>query len=220
MGRSGAQSTVDEVAHLPAGLSQLEIRPLRSLPGQSAARADAGGSPTLISRSANRMAQLLCGPYCARSLRSGRICGRQQTHIFWYFTLVALGPVFCSVSSARGCAMRGRAAAVWNAGRICRFDAVVFFSNILGNAALITPDCGAAALGVAGGYCFCGLVSRWPLDQRPRRGDFGPRGIDQVDLDRALRLMAPDRRRLGRGQLHCRPKTPCDTGARSRKSRR
>lgn len=80
---------------------------------------------------------------------------------FWYFTLARWACIPLSLLAAWICFAWSRELYGTPAALIA-LTLWCFCPNVLGNSALITPDSGAAALGVASGYCFW----RWLRDVR------------------------------------------------------
>jgi len=152
--------TIDEVAHLPAGISHLlfarfdlyRVNPplVRSVAAIPVVVAGAKTDWSSYSFDPGNRAEFAVGDAFVKA---------NGAKVFWYFTLARWACIPFSLVGGYFCYRWARwlygpapgivAAALWS-----------FSPNILGNAAMITPDAGAAALGVMCGYCF----HRWLAD--------------------------------------------------------
>ena len=157
-----ASPTVDEVAHLPAGLSHWKFSRFDLYRVNPPLVRMLAAAPLLFLDPQTEWRNYYVGPYSRQEFTIGSDFAEvNKTHIFWYFTLARWACIPLSLIGAWVCYAWSRALY----GTPAAFIALTlwcFCPNILGNAALITPDCGAAALGVASGCCFW----RWLRDAR------------------------------------------------------
>lgn len=152
--------TIDEVAHLPAGISHLlfarfdlyRVNPplVRSIAAIPVVVAGAKTDWSAYSSDPRHRAEFAVGEAFVKA-NGGKV--------FWHFTLARWACIPFSLVGGYFCYRWAR----WLYGPAPGIVAVAlwaFSPNILGNASMITPDAGAAALGVACCYCF----HRWLVD--------------------------------------------------------
>jgi hypothetical protein len=146
--------TVDEVAHLPAGVSHWKFRRFElyrvnpPLIRMIAAAPLLGADPQIdwsaFSEQPYDRPEFSIGPAFVRS---------NGQRIFWYFTWARWACLPVSVLGAWACYRWGKECYGAVPG-LLSLALYTFCPNLIGNAALITPDAGAAAFGVLAGYCF------------------------------------------------------------------
>ena len=110
--------------------------------------------------------------------------------VFWYLTIARWACIPLSLIGGWYCYQWSKELYGSGSG-IVALVLWCFCPNILGNGALITPDVGAAALGVAAAYYFWRWLICAGMDGCPG-GRFNPRagGTHKIDLDRSIRPVA------------------------------
>ena len=152
--------TVDEIAHLPSGIAHLEFGSFDLYRVNPPLIRMIAAVPMLFQPVKVDWSSFSDSAYARPEFSIGhsfvRSNGRQ---IFWYFTLARWACVPLSLLGAWVCYRWGRECF----GGVSGFVSLVlyvFCPNILGYASLITPDLGAAALGVLAGYRFWHWLKR------------------------------------------------------------
>jgi hypothetical protein len=157
-----ASPTVDEVGHLPAGLSHWKFSRFDLYRVNPPLVRMLAAVPLLFLEPHTEWRNYYVGPYSRPEFTIGSdFAAANKSDIFWYFILGRWACLPLSLIGAWVCYSWSRELY----GTPAAFVALIlwcFCPNILGNAALITPDCGAAALGAASGYFFW----RWLCDAR------------------------------------------------------
>ncbi len=152
--------TIDETAHLPSGLSHWEFRRFDLYAVNPPLVRMVAAIPVLFS-DAKRDWSLYTTD---RSHRQEFVVGRDFVRlngdrIFWYFTIARWACIPFSILGALMCArwagqLYGEWASVGAATLWC------FSPTVLGHGQLITPDVGAAAVGLAASYAYWRFMTR------------------------------------------------------------
>jgi hypothetical protein len=149
-----ASPTVDEVAHLPAGLSHWKFSRFDLYRVNPPFVRTLAAVPLLFLDPQTDWRSYYVGPSSRPEFAIGAdFAAANRTDILWYFTLARWACIPLSLIGAWVCFSWSRELYGTPAGFVA-LTLWCFCPNVLGNGALITPDCGAAALGVASGYCF------------------------------------------------------------------
>ena len=154
--------TIDEVAHLPAGISHLLLARFDLYRVNPPLVRSVAAIPVVVAGAKTDWSSYSIAPGNRAEFAVGEAFVKANgAKVFWYFTLARWACIPFSLVGGYFCYRWARwlygpapgvvAAALWS-----------FSPNILGNAAMITPDAGAAAFGVMCGYCF----HRWLADPR------------------------------------------------------
>ena len=139
--------SVDETGHLPAGISHWTLGEFDLYRVNPPLVRMVGALPVVLAFPEADWSKYTSSPYARTEFTIGHEFGRANgARTFWYFTLARwscisfslIGGYFCFrwASDLHGSTSGIVAACLW-----------CFSPNILGNAAMITPDVGAAALG-------------------------------------------------------------------------
>lgn len=154
--------SIDEVGHLPAGLSHWHLGRFDLYRVNPPLIRLVAALPVLLARPATDWSRLAEGDQGRPEFRMGEEFIAANVHLsFWYFTLARWSCIPFSLLGGFICFLWARDLY----GRLAGFLALTlwcFCPNVLGNAQMITPDVGAAALGVTAGYTF------WRWLRRPR----------------------------------------------------
>ncbi len=156
--------TVDEVAHLPAGLSHWKFSRFDLYRVNPPLVRMLAAVPLLVLNPKTDWSSYDEAAYSRPEFSIGSdFAAANGMEIFWYFTLARWVCIPLSLAGAWVCFSWSRELY----GTPAAFIALTlwcFCPNVLGYSALMTPDSGAAALGVASGYFFW----RWLRDARWR----------------------------------------------------
>src|SRR5262245_12463839 len=151
---------VDEVAHLPAGLSHWKLNRFDLYRVNPPFVRMLAAVPLLFCNPQTDWRNYYEAPYSRQEFLIGEdFAAANGTDVFWYFTLARWACLPLSLLGAWICFSWSHELYGTPAG-LTALILWCFCPNVLGNSALITPDSGAAALGVASGYLFW----RWLRD--------------------------------------------------------
>ena len=152
--------TIDETAHLPSGLSHWEFRRFDLYAVNPPLVRMVAAIPVLFSDARRDWSHYTVD----RSRRQEFVVGRDFVRIngeriYWYFTMARWACIPFSILGALVCArwagrLYGGWAGIGAAGLWC------FSPTILGHGQLITPDVGAAAVGLAASYAYWRFMTR------------------------------------------------------------
>jgi len=146
--------TIDEVAHLPAGLSHWKFGRFDLYRVNPPLVRMLAAVPLLFLDPKTDWSAYNEAPYARPEFSIGTAFTKANgTETFWHFTLARWACIPLSLTGAWICYRWARDLSGGPAG-LFALTLWCFCPNILGNGALITPDAGAAAMGVAAGYCF------------------------------------------------------------------
>jgi len=156
--------TLDEVAHLPSGLSHWQFGNFDLYNVNPPLVRMLAAVPLLVTDPKTDWSPFDSGPFARSEFAVGRsfveVNGPES---FWYFTLARWACIPLSLLGGYFCWRWGRELFGVSAG-LMALTLWCFSPNILGNAAMITPDAGGAALGVMAGYFFWRWLHQcdWP----------------------------------------------------------
>ena len=152
--------TFDEVAHLPSGLSHWKFGRFDLYRVNPPLVRLVASLPMLLVDPKTDWSGFTEAPYARPEFTIGtNFVNSNGFDVFWYFTLCRWACIPFSLIGGWICFRWARDLYGAAAG-IVALVLWCFCPNILGNGALITPDTGSAALGVAAAYCFW----RWLRD--------------------------------------------------------
>ena len=152
--------TLDEVAHLPAGMSHWTFGRFELYRANPPLVRSVAAIPVLLSNPKTDWSSFHDGPYSRSEFSIGSdFVKANGMRSFWYFTLarwacIPLSLVGGWVCFRWACDLYGRWGGMW---ALCLWS---FSPNIIASAAQITPDAAAAAAGCLAGYAFW----RWLRD--------------------------------------------------------
>lgn len=156
--------TLDEVAHLPAGLSHWTFGRFDLYRVNPPLVRMVATIPVLLADPETDWSGYYDSPYSRSEFGVGRqFITTNGYRSFWYFTLARWACIPLSLLGGWFCFLWGRALYGTGAGLLA-LTLWCFSPNILGNAGMMTPDAGAAAFGVMAGYAF------WCWLRRPNWG--------------------------------------------------
>lgn len=146
--------SIDEVGHLPAGLSHWQLGQFDLYRVNPPLVRMVATLPVLLAKPTVDWAPLSQGGAKLTHLHMGdKLITDNGSRSFWYFTLARWACIPFSLLGGFICYL-------WASGLYGRLAGLLaltlwcFSPNILGNAQMITPDTGAASLGVAASYAF------------------------------------------------------------------
>jgi hypothetical protein len=173
--------TLDEMAHLPAGISHWEFGRFELYRVNPPLVRMLAGLPVLWTGAEKDWGDYTDAPFARPEFGVGRkFCELNGLATFWYFTLARWACIPLSLIGGFVCyrwarTLYGTPAGLWALSLWC------FSPNILGNASMITPDAGAAALGVAAGYLFW----RWLKEPHWSSALFAGLGLGAAELTKS-----------------------------------
>lgn len=145
---------LDEVAHLPAGISHWELGRFELYRVNPPLVRMIAAIPLLFTDVKTTWDEFSENPLLRPEFSIGRQFFRNNGEIaFWYFTLARWACIPLSLLGGYVCFRWARELYGVEAGFVA-LTLWCFSPNILANAAMITPDAGAASLGILAGYCF------------------------------------------------------------------
>jgi hypothetical protein len=146
--------SVDEVAHLPAGLRHLRKCTFDIYQVNPPLVRLIAASPLLLCSPQTDWTYMSDAPYARTEFATGiRFCNLNAPNVFWYFTIARWACI--PLILAGGYAVYRWSADLYGWRSACIATTLWCFSpSILGNGGMITPDAAAAALGVLASYCF------------------------------------------------------------------
>jgi len=156
--------TLDEVGHLPAGLSHWQFANFDLYHVNPPLVRMVATIPLLFARPVTDWSGFNPGPWERSEFAIGTaFLYANGSDSFWYFMLAHWACISLSLLGGYFCFRWGRELYGDRAG-LMALALWCFSPNVLGNAAMITPDAGAAALGIGAGYAFWRWLQRkdWP----------------------------------------------------------
>ncbi len=148
---------VDEVGHLPSGLSHLELQRFELYRVNPPLVRSVAALPLLFTRPEIDWTPVLVGSARCPEFELGReFISANGSRAFWLFTLARWECIPFSLVGAIVCYLWARELHGHTAGMLALI-LWCFCPNILGNAQTIMPDTAGASFGIAAAYCF----ARW-----------------------------------------------------------